>query len=376
MIKINPQDLHWQNAQAGELILGGGSKAGVYRFLSEHPKLREHLPEGTQIMNPGEDPEKFAREIRFGERKKIVRGFSDIKDFIGMVDVLRSIPKVDRDTLSGNVNIVLKQAKSGDVMSFEEYEFGPGTYDGNIGVMVQDFYGSGNPYSIVKNPHLRDSYIIEQIRGERRGNQLTEQAVYDFDNKRPKINSSFSRIGDHNEELEKAMIDFFKEVMDSGIAPEDFTIMMELGLDAKSDKFIIYQIKLFRKIEPASDFYVPGLHSMEPWQSFGKTSEEGIELKSDTLNEAFIGQYKDEGNMCYVNKSTFYESAPLNVQPRNIYALISFDEGILVHGAYRWAMKANVFMKMLSTEIAHLWALQRLKIYSNGFDGGVALLDK
>lgn len=374
MIRINPQDLHWQNPRAQELILSGGSKAGVYRFLSEHPTLREHLPENTQIMEPGDDPKKFTESIKFGNRRKIVRGFHKF-DFFGMVDVLKSIPAITPDTLSGNIDIVLGEAKSRDVMSFEEYEFGQGVYDGNIEVMSQDFY-SGNPYLIAKNPHLRDSYIIEQVRAGSAPRNLTNLAIYDFDARNTRIHSSFSRI-DTNETLERAMIDFFKEVIDLGIAPEGFTIMMELGLDEKTDKFVIYQVKLFRKIEPVDDFYTPGLpHTMEPWQSFGKTSERGIELKSDTLNEAFIEQYVDEENMCYVNKSMLYESSPLSVQPKNMYTFISFDEGILVHGACRWTMKADVFMKMLGNEQFHFMGPQRLKIYSNGFDGGAVILNE
>lgn len=180
-------------------------------------------------------------------------------------------------------------------------------------------------------------------------------------------------------EREKEAMRIYQMVKDSGLIPLGYTFLIEFGFDKKSGKLIIYQIKLFRKIEEQRMIMLKEslYYSMNGVMSFGITPDKGEEMFVTFLHKNTIKTFQEENKVCYVDSKPSHESDPLDVQPRNLYAYGAFDYSILFHGDFRWAMKADVFFNFPGENLGTFSPPKRAKVYSDGFmHGGLVLLNK
>lgn len=372
MIKIDQTKLHWENTKARDYILASGSKAGVYKFLKEDPVLKDHLPTFTHISEPGEDHMKLLENVKWGFYPKIVRGFHSL-DFSGMVDVLKTTPNVMPSRLNESAEEVLKRGKSEEVISFEDYEFEKGIFNGEIGLMVQDFYKDFPPFSIVEHPHKKGCYFIESFEEEQERMVSNHSIVSELD----KIYGiSHSRL--HSREFLDESIKIYNLVKDSGLVPREYSFQMEFGGDRLRKKIVIYQVRLFRKNDhDLSHLYYSGENKFlsQPYQSFG-IMQEAQDMVMSKMEEWDREGVKDK-KAFYISRRSDHETDPLSIQPENIEGYGFFDYSFLMHGHYRWIMKAPVVLGFGSPRsIYDIKTPQEIKVYSNGRSGGIVLKGK
>lgn len=398
--------IEWENALAKQYLLEqGGSKAGAYAFLRDtQPALQKHLPK-ADYLPPGEDVETFLDRIDFSQ-PKIVRG-CDALDVNGMVDVLdtwqepRSYSFAPRKSLSDAerkeairkaIHDIRNSARHDVVRQFVEYESGK-PFDGDIGVLVQDFCDY-MPGSIIEHPHRKGMYRMADIGG------AVFEELYDANGRQfsRTQHETSDRVGDVDTKAASA-IKLYRKIQDAGLMPGHYSWQMEFG--ARHNDIRFYQARLFRPYEKPADFAIRDvLHSNAMTEKtrlhdvYGITPAEGLEtmyrvpMYTGEVDVDLVEKYKNHPHVAYAFSGVNRQSTSLLSRPRNMAAFLTYQQYSLEHGYYRWAQKAPVTLLGMGAydrkgrHVDHDSFFPensadetRVKIFSNGVEGAIQFVE-
>lgn len=375
MIRTKFTDLNFQDNYARQCLAYGGGKAGFARFAKQKlPKVAEYIPDGEFIdAASASDPaklENFLKSIESSNSEKILRGCTSfvegyssgeqeaINDFCGVVDVLDTIQTHSKKYVLLNAPIILDRARTNEVKSHLKWETEI-EFDGNIGLLVQDYKESDTGGYVIQHPSNEGTFIIE-----------TEKKSWD--SVVSSVITDKSRHTDYLADKEvDILVDLYKEIKDSGLIPKEYTFQIEYCIDEQYRLWIL-QIRLFRKKEESANFAIPNdldFYSAH-YKSFGVTPKEGEPLVLAHLNSEKINSLKDREKVAYSLRSEFHVSPPLEFQPKNIFAFIaeSTNQAFLGHGYTRFMMKSE--LGMLVKKISDDIGVRRIRVFSNGIYGG------
>ncbi len=390
--------IEWENTLAKQYLLKrGGSKAGSYHFLHDtQPKLRKYLPKADYLA-PDEDSESLLNEIDFST-PKIVRGCHEL-DVKGMVDLLdtwqeprqsrfgygRNLDSAERkNAVRQAIENIRNDARHEVIREFVEYESGQ-PFDGNIGVLIQD-YCDLTQGSIIEHPHKKGLYRIAYASG------AVFEDMYDS-------NGCKDHFGDKDVDPEASrIITLYQQIRESGLMPGNYSWQMEFGSSANDLQF--YQARLFRPYEKPAEFDLRDVifsdvraRGTDRYDVYGITPPEGLDmyrvpLYSESHDEKnLVEQYKDHPRVAYAYSAVNRLSTSLLSRPRNMYAFLPYQPYSLEHGYYRWAQKAPVTLIGMGSwnknggHVDHDSFFPqnsadetRVKIFSNGIKGAIQFL--
>ncbi len=376
MIKTKFTDLNFQDPYARHCLAYGGGKAGLLQYTKEKlPKVAEYVPDGVFINSAdASDPAKLENILKSVESSennpKIVRGCTSfvqgvsspeqeaINDFCGVVDVLKTSGYTEsRESLPEFADWVIYNSKEKEVASHLQWEFDT-KFDGNIGLLVQDYKEWVYRGYLVEHPSEEGIFILEKL------DKNTDMPVaYKVEDVGKNLHGAMTFI-----EV-KRLIPLYKELKDSGLMPKDYTFQIEYCLDEKLNPWIL-QVRLFRRKEERANFDLPSYLNGRTFSNhaFGITPKDGISLPLTDLNSESIKSFKDKKTVAYTEYSSYHRSPPLEIQPENLTAFIaqSFGNSFLGHGYTRFMMKADVGFAM--DRIMH--TPHRIRVFSNGITGG------
>ncbi len=376
MIKTKFTDLHFQDPYAKHCLAYGGGKAGLLQYAKEKlPKIKEHIPDGVFINSvDASDPAKLEnclKSIESSNHPKIARGCTSfvqgvslpeqesINDFCGAVDVFKTNRLYEERSKFETADFIIRESQTEEVASHLQWEFDI-KFDGNIGLLVQDYKEWLCRGYIVEHPSEEGVFILEKI-----DKDIDGPVAYKIEDSDKNLHGAMAFI-----EVER-LIPLYKEVKDSGLIPKDYTFQIEYCLDEKLKPWIL-QVRLFRKKEERANFDLPLDLSRRtsPNNAFGVTPKDGISLPFEYLDKGNISYLKGKKQAAYTDYSIDHRSPPLEIQPENLTAFIAQSFGnsnsFLGHGYTRFMMKADIGLAMdKMIDMPH-----KIRVFSNGISGG------
>ena len=386
------QEINWHGSPAKPFVEKGGSKAGDYLFLKQFKQFQKHLPTGTYYLEPGQDIEKFLNKFWFWSsefnRPKIVRACHPL-DFVGMVDVIPSIPNVTgKEGIRKAFYELIEYAQRSAVASYMQYETQE-IFRGDIGIFIQDYYGLPR-FSILEHPHQKGVYRIGQVQESKysfSGSGEFVQEVISNDISKTLYNTSEHSRNNIDIALIKKAIELYKSIYDIGLIPKEYSCQMEFGINEVTSELMFYQSRLFKPFSERANFNLEDLrptnrlYKTPYYGSFGVTPPQGEEMVLAGLSNFDNEKIKTEPKVVYdYGFQGLHHSSELYVQPRNMAAYIPTEtSSLLEHGHYRWLQRSPVSINFPASidsvlDTTNENEFPKIKVYSNGFVGAFEIL--
>jgi hypothetical protein len=349
-------DLQWQNKDAMTAIVNnGGSKAGSTNFIQEHlAGLREYLPGDSHYLAPNEDLETFLSKIDFS-KPKIIRACHPY-DFCGLVDVIDTHKNVDgRDQTREKILAIFQQAQSQELKSWVNYDIGDNQFDGQVGILVQDYIG---PIcgSIIEYPQKPGFYRISTENTSTPANQnYAKDLVCDIkgnfidplrsrvDQDQPYENPWSISLDNEFHQRVPEVIRLYRTIKDSGMIPDSHSYQMEFGIEPQSQGLKFYQARIFRPFTNIEQI----TSGASPYLAFGDCPDSDLILPIRYLSREAASSNDPTAfyfsNSSVDNRNLHRKPTSLDIQPENMQAyLVPINEGLklLEHGHFRWAQRA------------------------------------
>lgn len=347
-----------------EYIKKYGGKAGAWFYLRDFGGFERHLLP-LVYLDANRDFSAIEEEFPTTFPKKIVRA-THPNDYEGLVDILITHENIQHiQSLKDSINVVRKEAKLENVISYNAYEGQP--YDGNVGIMVQP-QNDGVRGSIVEHPHERGTYLIDFVDPLLFRDETAIDRVLvigdDVDNKRAYIRKA------KDNQLVMKVIELYKKVQQTNFVPQSFSFQMEYGVNKgfeDKDEVLFYQARPFKRFEKA-DYRISG--TFLPYECFGITPKDGVILPVvKTFNGEGVNNINEPFALIVQNTTT---SMKAWVQPRNMKAFLPIGNRVntLEHNTYRWIRKAEVSITapVMQFELEKLSTGDRVKIVSDGIN--------
>lgn len=278
----------------------------------------------------------------------IVRG-SHPNDMHGYIDALPTVRDVTTEQELNDAIQLIKATASSDALRMHSADWGQ-PFTPEVHVLIQEQSRSNIAGSMLRHPHVMDRVDVQYVdKKEYRESDWKpgySLARYTDDQG---LWQSRDDWGITNGQISHAM-GIYQDVEDSGIIDPNWVYQMEIGLKP----FLIYQLRPFKRREPAKQFPIPYLHKatgpiITSNLVFGITPEEGLALNFVSADSvSFYHGYglpeKDPYGLILAGRMR--ESLPARVPCNNLvaYATAGYEHSYLEHGEYGLLKRADIGM--------------------------------
>jgi len=324
----------------------GGGKLEITRTLEEN---EFPVPKSLYLYYPDLEKQNIlTAAFRDLPKPLIVRG-SHPNDWHGYIDVLPTVSDVTTETALFEAIQLIKTTAGSPELRIHAEDWGQ-IFTPEVHVLLQEQSKSNVAGSILRHPHVLDRVDLQyRDRKEKESEEKPQCAFARYIDGQEVWQSTDEDWGITMDQLSQAM-KVYADVENSGIIDSNWVYHMEIGLRP----LLIYQLRPFKRKEPAQKFPVPYLHgSTDPIITsdlvFGITPEKGLPLNfvsTDSVSLYHGHKLPKIGPYGLILAGKMYESLPPDVTYNNLraYATAGHQHNYLEHGEYRLLKRADIAM--------------------------------
>lgn len=348
----------------------GGGKLEVSRKLAEEGFP---VPKSAYLYYSDLERRNLVRAAFKQLRKPVIVRGSHANDWEGYIDVLPTRRDVvTEDQLFDGIKEI-KQCAASKELEIHSRDWGQ-PFTAEVHVLLQEQSPSPLSGSMLRHPHVLDEVHVNYVdRVKYANHDSISKPTFSFIRKDNRV--GIYHGGVHSHPISKGEIDRIFEtyaaIEKSGFFRPEWVYQMEIGLDP----FMIYQLRPFKKKEPAKDFKVPftineDFPSLRSDLCFGITPSVGIELSLLIMNpvDFYLSFSGDNKPYSLLLTDKQLGTVPTTVQIKNLVAYFSRarTHSYLEHGEFRFLRRARYsFLNWYSTNVSEsgLW-----KYYANDLE--------
>src|SRR3989344_7789519 len=279
----------------------------------------------------------------------IVRG-SHPNDWHGYIDVLPTYKNIRSDAQLEESFRNIQRAAASDALRQHASDWDQ-SFSPEVHILVQEQSPSPVSGSMLRHPHILgriDMNFVDRVKHAQRG-VLQSPPAFSYAIKRTsgKLDYGLSGVDVTQQEIEYAMR-VYGDVETSGLLDNGWVYQMEIGLSP----FFIYQLRPFKRKEPARNFKIPNITDLKgPYifssLTFGITPPEGIGLNFavHTFEDVAKGELnppKGKYGLLLVSETQNSLATGMRIGDLSVFhTMRGLGSAYLEHGDYRFLKKAE-----------------------------------